>query len=87
METRFTKGEWKCEFTRNDDSTEYYLANTDGIKTSYSEAQANATLIESAPELLEALESAQRLLLMSNDYLNSEEYTLITNAIKKAKGE
>ena len=96
MENKFTKGNWNI----SDDTSECYLVKSDDgglIAFVYDgdiddEAihmdvvEANAKLIASAPELLEALESFVYDVenTQGNDNVFEEAYHLAKNAIKKA---
>jgi len=91
METKHTPGPWNYE--KIEDSTLHYILGKDGEvlvgRTSYAlKSEANAKLIASAPDLLEALMS----LLYKNEFGaymigqkgDTQVSELVYNAIKKA---
>lgn len=89
---KHTKGPWTTKTSSQDDFT-IDIINEDGklsvaaVYHNYTdEAEANATLISAAPEMLEALE----LVLNDNRLMNAmsrEQARAILDAVKKAKGE
>lgn len=88
MKTKHTPGPWyPVEFsgywTVRDDR--FYESRDLLNEEDCSRAEANAKLIATAPELLEALVCARKMMLKSGITVdNADQYNLIDNAIKKA---
>ena len=96
--SEYTEGPWKTEILGG--YKWIYASETPGQigicklpipEGDLAEHKANAQLIATAPELLEALEIAREA--MTNKYYNKpkrdmkEEYKIVEQAISKAKGE
>lgn len=89
---RHTPGPWRADashvrFSVNTDTLHIAMVNIMGMPIN--EARANALLISSAPEMLEALEMVGPF-LARYDYLepNGDELIIkVADAIAKAKGE
>lgn len=79
MDAKHTKGPWEAEqcaiHTPN-----FIVAYVDGPANNIKEAQANARLIASAPELLEALEEV----MDNTDYSDAAWYDKALEVLKKA---
>lgn len=99
MESKYTKGEWvidKETFVNEHGQTGIQIS-TKGFYREFvavwaedekdEQAKANALLIASAPELLEALEKVKFALDNSTEVDRKYWSKIILNAIKKAKGE
>ena len=93
METKHTKGQWQAQTTKPFIAKVVAFRNGDKLEITQSatnlsdeEADANAKLIAAAPELLEALIKSKARYEDEN-MTHLDEYFLICNAIKKAKGE
>ena len=96
MENKFTKGNWnisddtgECYLVKSDDGgliAFVYDGDIDDEAIHMDVVEANAKLIASAPELLEALESFVYDVenTQGNDNVFEEAYHLAKNAIKKA---
>jgi hypothetical protein len=91
MKTDHTPGPWKCDLVSlkiwaNDGNTEIALTSSD---VSISEEEANARLISSAPDMLEALQDCLDYLLLDSmmEEDAAPEIEKIRKAIFKAKGE
>jgi len=89
METKHTKGEWNV-------SSSFLIVNKDGkvlancmpigieaLEVPVEESFANSKLIAAAPDMLKALEFVKNMLEYEK-MTNTEEYYLVSNAIKKA---
>lgn len=95
-----TPGPWKQEYQTYEDGAHTCVANQDGDwiadcgKESNPESEANARLIAAAPELLEALKEAQKLLhplvmkMKIKDHFHEHNVlaNVIVKAIEKAEG-
>ena len=96
MEKKFSKGKWivsddtgECYLVKSDDGgliAFVYDGDIDDEAIHMDVVEANAKLIASAPELLEALESfvCDVENTQGNDNVFEEAYHLAKNAIKKA---
>lgn len=80
----YTKGVWGIEFTRSEHKTSYHLNHLGKGKLSIEEAEANARLIQNAPELLKALKCAYAN--CSKNHMTPEAKYLIETTIAKAEG-
>ncbi len=54
--TEHTQGPWEYEFVGHD-TQEFWIMDSDGFLVADAQTEANARLIASAPDLLEALEN------------------------------
>jgi hypothetical protein len=101
MTTKHTPGPWIVDYGDTKGHVKSIAVNPDGytptvarydtLVTSISDSEkaANAALIAAAPELLEALEMVESLLIgiAMTDYPVTDELEKVTAAIAKAKGE
>jgi hypothetical protein len=92
---KHTKGPWDTVIRQDHKGTIGYVGPVENFKIiaevicSNPEGSANARLIASAPELLEALEVALAFILEQPDLVGDDDFTVSTlrDAIAKAKGE
>lgn len=94
-EKKYTKGEWKVERVTRDTYGTYFIKGIDKRRTDQeleTEDKANAFLISSAPELLEALESLMKGIgelppIVALQSVLEKQYQRAEKAIAKAYGE
>ena len=94
-EKKFTPGPWRTHDNNSElvccVKNKYHIANTDiDDDVTREEAKANSTLIAVSPELIEALEIANKLLFHKVNWEDEEERLAMNNiksVINKAYGE
>ncbi len=79
---------WGFKISAIDDKKEIAKIDCDNKDDNFGEEQANAQLIATAPELLEALEKAEQdinWMLNNQKFLNPEVFDYIEETLKKAQ--